>query len=99
MLSRIRYPAEVRETIRRLPPQTKQVVSAALDEIEKNPYSGIPLVDELKGLWKYAANRYRIIYQVRSKRRQVEVVSIDLRKTVYEKLREILRLPSRGGDR
>ena len=93
MFYQLRYPAEVRETIRTLPPGVKQVISAALEEIEKNPYSGVPLVDELKGLWKYAANRYRIIYQVRSERRQIEVVLIDLRKTVYEKLRENVRTP------
>lgn len=96
MFYRLRYPPEVRETIQTLPPDVKRVISAALKEIEKNPYSGVSLVDELKGLWKYAAPRYRIIYQVRSEKRQVEIVLIDLRKTVYQRLREILRLPSRG---
>lgn len=91
MFYQLRYPAEVRETIRTLPPGVKQVISEALDEIGKNPYSGVPLVDELKGLWKYAAQRYRIIYQLRPEKRQVEVVLIDLRKTVYERLREVLR--------
>lgn len=96
MFYKLRYPAEVRETVRTLPPETKQVISAALGEIEKNPYSGVPLVDELKGLWKYAANRYRIIYQLRSEKRQIEIVLIDLRKTVYEKLREMLQRSSQG---
>ena len=93
MLYQIQYPAEVRETVRSLPPEAKRVISAVLNEIAKSPYSGVPLVDELKGLWKYAASRYRIIYQIRSEKRQVKIVLIDLRKTVYERVREVLRIP------
>lgn len=87
---RLRYTSVVQEAVRHLPPESKQVISAALDEIGRDPYGGVPLVDELKGLWKYRAKKYRIVYEISSEKREVVLHLIDRRETVYERLREVL---------
>ena len=88
----IRYFPQVREDVRRLPPDIKRLVQASLDEISENPRAGTPLVRELTGLWKYRARRYRIIYQIHSEKRQIIVLLIDRRESVYDRVRQLLKL-------
>lgn len=51
-------------------------------------FAGKPLQDELAGLWSLPVARYRIIYQVDDV--GIVVVFFGPRRTVYERLREIL---------
>jgi mRNA-degrading endonuclease RelE of RelBE toxin-antitoxin system len=59
-----------------------------LDDLAHNPVSGKPLQEELAGLWSLPVARYRIIYQIDDA--GISVVFLGPRRTVYERLRELL---------
>jgi len=82
------YLPQVKDDLRHFAPTIKSLVKNALEEISKNPRSGTPLVRELEGLWKYRTKRYRILYEIHSKKRQVLVYLIDQRKTVYDRIQQ-----------
>ena len=81
--------------LRHLHPHLKRSVRKALDDLAGDPFMGKPLQDELAGLWSLAVARYRLIYQVNE--RDIAVVFLGPRRTVYERLREILT-EQRGTD-
>jgi len=87
----LRFQPFITEDIRHLPPEIKRLVQSALDEIARNPRAGTPLVGELSGFWKYAAKRYRIVYEMRQDKREILVWLIDERRTVYQKLEILIR--------
>jgi mRNA interferase RelE/StbE len=57
--------------------------------------SGVPLMRELSGLWKYKVRRFRIIYELYRKARIIRIYAVGHRREVYEKLaghmREVAR--------
>jgi mRNA-degrading endonuclease RelE of RelBE toxin-antitoxin system len=65
-----------------------QVTSSALDELASHPMKGKPLQEELAGLWSLRVSHYRIIYQLDEA--SITVIFLGLRRTVYERLREVL---------
>ncbi len=87
----ILYLPQVRNDIRHLAPDVKRLIQAGLEEISWNPHVGAPLVRELKGLWKYRAKRYRIVYEIRLEKKEVVVYLIDQRKSVYDRVRQMLK--------
>jgi len=69
---------------RRFTKTIKVQVSRAASEVLKAPYSGIPLVGPLKGLWRWRTGKYRIIYSIDPKERVVRFVTVELRRKVYK---------------
>ncbi len=67
----------------KLPSNNKPRIVGAIKEILMNPYTGIPLVGPLKGLWRVRIGKYRIIYEINEKEKIVVFHDIDLRKRVY----------------
>jgi mRNA interferase RelE/StbE len=92
MLERtLKVPAEVRNLIRRLHPELKRKVRAALLDILENPGCGKALKEELEGYWSLPVGRSRIIYRSGGSS-SVEIVVIGPRDTIYEDaLRQIVR--------
>ena len=86
-----RLPPEVESFIRRLHPQVKTKIRNALEEIETNPDAGKPLRERLEGLWSYRVSRYRIVYEIQRSEILVNVVDIDERKIIYEKVAALLK--------
>jgi mRNA interferase RelE/StbE len=78
----LKVTAEIRNLIRRLHPQLKRKVRAALGDILEDPDCGKALKDELEGYWSLPIGRTRIIY--RRVERGVEIVAIGPRQTIYE---------------
>jgi mRNA interferase RelE/StbE len=78
----LKVTAEIRNLIRRLHPQLKRKVRAALGDILEDPDCGKALKDELEGYWSLPIGRTRIIY--RPVERGVEIVAIGPRQTIYE---------------
>lgn len=78
----LKVPAEVRNLIRRLHPEVKRKVRAALAEILEDPGCGKELKEELQGYWSLPVGRTRIIY--RPRRGGVDIVAIGPRDTIYE---------------
>jgi len=87
-------PPEVAEIARRLPPDVKRAVRAALRAIGANPAIGEPLQEELSGYRKYRVRRYRIIYQIVRAGRTVRIFAVGERRSIYEEAARALR--SRG---
>jgi len=65
----------------------KSQVEKALDELSAAPQTGKPLKGDLRGYWSYRVGIYRIIYSIKHHEIIVEVLRIQHRKEVYEKLR------------
>lgn len=82
----VAIPPAVEASLKHLHPALKQKIKAALKLIEENPYTGKSLKGRLAGLMSFRATYYRIVYQIISEKRRVEVVDIGPRKGIYEKL-------------
>ena len=78
----LKVPVEVRNFIRRLHPELKRKIRAALSDILENPGCGKALKEELEGYCSLPVGRTRIIYRTREN--NVEIVAIGPRNTIYE---------------
>lgn len=78
----LKVPAEIRSLIRRMHPQLKRKVRAALADILDDPACGKALKEELEGYWSLPIGRTRIIY--RPGEGGIEIVAIGPRQTIYE---------------
>jgi mRNA interferase RelE/StbE len=83
-----RLPPHVAEFVSHLPPAVKQDVKQALRVLSSDPHAGAPLQRELKGLWKYRARSFRIVYQLVTEQRVLRIVAIGHRQTVYDLVRQ-----------
>ncbi len=54
-----------------------------------NPYYGKALVGKLRGLWELKLSKYRIVYQIFEREKEVRLVTVDLRDVVFDKLGRI----------
>jgi mRNA-degrading endonuclease RelE of RelBE toxin-antitoxin system len=68
-VSRLKVPAEVRDAIRRLHPELKRKLRAALADILDDPTCGKALKEDLEGYWSLRLGRSRIIYRLTKGRR------------------------------
>jgi mRNA interferase RelE/StbE len=84
-------PPHVAEVLRRLPPDVRRPVKAALRAIGADPSIGAPLERELKGLWRFRVRRFRIVYAVDRSRRTVRVMAVAHRRHIYDDLAQIVR--------
>jgi len=88
---RLEMPPHVAEVIRHLPPDLKRPIKAALRLLSGDPGAGEPLIRELEGLWKYRVKRFRIVYAIDRKRRDVRIMAVAHRRQIYEALVEEIR--------
>ena len=89
-VSTLKVPVEVRNFIRHLHPELKRKFRAALADILEDPGCGNALKEELEGYWSLRVGRSRIIYRLPG--RDVEIVAIGPRETIYEEAtRQLLR--------
>lgn len=65
----------------------KGQVTHALDRLAQDPHIGKLLKGDLNGYWSYRVGVYRIIYLIRNAEVIVEILRIQHRKEVYERLR------------
>ena len=72
------------EVVRRLPPETKRKVRAALAELERDPHLGEPLERELTGMRRLRVGQLRVVY--RTSTAGIEIVAIGPRRTIYTEL-------------
>jgi mRNA interferase RelE/StbE len=86
--TRIRAPDHIVELVRRLHPELKRKVRAAIDAIVAAPEIGKALRDELEGLRSLRVGRMRIIYRTISS--QIDLVAVGPRATIYEETARIM---------
>ncbi len=85
-----RYTPEAANTIRKIHPQVKAHIKAAIDILCKNPFLGYALQFELSGYCSYRVKNYRVIYKYNERSAFLEVFFVGARKDVYENFRELL---------
>ncbi len=84
----LKVPPNVRELLRRLHPELKRRVRAALADILEDPTCGKALRGELEGYWSLRVGRHRVVY--RPDAGGVEVVALGPRRTIYEDAARVL---------
>ncbi|HYL88411.1 MAG TPA: type II toxin-antitoxin system RelE/ParE family toxin [Burkholderiales bacterium] len=89
------YRLEIRpaatEHIRRLPPELKRAVKAAIRALAEAPTAGDPLHGELAGMFKVRVRRYRIVYAVDRTARILNILAVGHRRSIYEEFAETTR--------
>jgi mRNA interferase RelE/StbE len=88
-ISSLKVPAEVRDIIRRLHPELKRKVRAALTDLLEDPGSGKALKEELEGYWSLRVGRIRIVY--RPLVEVIEIVAIGPRENIYQEVARQIR--------
>lgn len=78
------FSPEARQKIRHLPPSVKKEVRACLEELKENPWEGKILQRELTGLLSLRVKNYRILYQIDDDKKEIAVLTLGIRKTIYE---------------
>jgi mRNA interferase RelE/StbE len=86
---------DIASVLKNLHPIIKSQIRLGLKAILENPYIGKALKDELKGLRSFRVKRYRIIYRIGLKHRQIEIITIGPRRIIYK---ETFRILSRNRD-
>lgn len=78
-------------SVRKLDPETRRRVRAALSRLAENPELGKPLQLTLKGLRSFRTGDFRIVYRLIEDRIELLVVALGHRREVYDRLRDRLR--------
>jgi addiction module RelE/StbE family toxin len=84
------YSETSRKQIKKLHPQIKPLVSAKIEKLQENPFSGKWLEKELSGYLSLQAKRFRIIYKVRDNDQTLEIHYVGHRKDIYELFHEAI---------
>lgn len=89
------HPA-VRKDLRKLPKQTAaRMINEVFPTIVGDPFGGVPLRGELRGLWKLIIHdqgvSYRVVYEPDTKARTIFVLGVGPRGEFYDRLSRRLR--------
>lgn len=87
---RILYAPRAAREIRKLDPQVRRRVRAAVEKLSEEPLRGKPLQLSLRGLRSYRTGDYRIVYNTVEEKIVVVVVAVGHRREVYDRLRDRL---------
>jgi len=84
MQFRLLYSETSRKHIRHLHPELRAVIRKRLKELAENPYAGKQLEKELSEYFSLRARRFRIIYKVKERHKELEIHYVGRRKDIYE---------------
>lgn len=87
---KIRLTPEAARLLSKFHPESKKLIKSALQEIQKEPFIGNDLQEELFGFKSYKSKRYRIIYKINEENQIIEVYYVGHRRDVYEQFRRLL---------
>jgi mRNA interferase RelE/StbE len=86
----VRYTETAAKAIRKLDPQIKARVRAAVDALREDPHRGKPLQLTLKGLYSWRTGDWRIVYRIEARKIAILVVTVGHRREVYDRVRSLL---------
>jgi len=86
----LRIPDDIATLVRSLHPLIKTHISSALQTLLKDPYCGKSLKEELHGVRSYRVKKYRIIYRVVRKKKELEIIAIGPRRNIYAETFKIM---------
>ena len=87
---RLRVTDDTAALLRKLHPEIKKHIRHALELIIDDPYCGKALKDDLEGIRSLRIKRYRVIYRVVSKLKQIDIIAVGPRKNIYEETFRII---------
>lgn len=90
MTWRITYAKTAVRQIRKLDPQVRRRVRAAIETLAEEPTRGKPLQLSLKGLRSLRTGDYRIVYRAVADRLEILLIAVGHRRDVYDRLRDRL---------
>ena len=67
-----------------MPKDVKERVLEALEKVTQTPYVGTKLRGRLEGLWRWRIGKYRVIYLIDEKKKEVVFLDVGLRKAIYD---------------
>ena len=73
---RLRIAESVESEWQSLSDAERQMVQKALEAIDEDPITGVPLFEPFKGLWSYRTGHLRILYRIMPEARFVVILSI-----------------------
>ena len=82
----IRIKGSAARELARIPPQTRDLLSDAIDSLSQQPLGGRPLRGNLRGLRRVRVGSYRIVYEVRPEEQTALVVRVAHRSSAYRQL-------------
>jgi mRNA interferase RelE/StbE len=68
----------------KLPKSIKEQVVKGLEKTATDPYAGTRLQGKLKGLWRWRVGKYRVIYAIDEKEKNIVFLDVGLRKSIYK---------------
>ena len=86
----LRVPDDIVSLIRGLHPIIKSQIRTALQTLLDDLLCGKALKEELQGLRSYRVKKYRIIYRVVLKKKELEIIAIGPRRNIYEETFKIV---------
>jgi mRNA interferase RelE/StbE len=86
----MRLTPEASRLILKFHPENKKQIKKALIELQKNPYTGSDLQEELYGFKSFKIKRYRILYNINEEESFIQIYYVGHRKNVYEEFRRLL---------
>jgi mRNA interferase RelE/StbE len=87
---RVRFTPEAARIVAKLPPEIKQLIRSAIDELRDDPHKGAELAGEFAGYRSLKSRRYRIIYRPNEEGGALDICHVGHRRDVYESLRALL---------
>ncbi|HQT95153.1 MAG: hypothetical protein B7Z61_05175 [Acidobacteria bacterium 37-71-11] len=87
----VSYTETAAKAIRKLDPQVKARVRAAIDALREDPHRGKSLQLTLKGLYSWRTGDWRILYRIEAQKIQILVITVGHRREVYDRIRELLK--------
>ena len=86
----IRFTSSAARALRKLDPEIRRRVRAALATLREEPERGKPLQLTLKGLRSWRTGDFRIVYRVDEGRIEILVIAVGHRREVYARMRDRL---------
>ena len=86
----LRIPDDVASLVRGLHPILKSQIRSALQTLLDEPHCGKSLKEELQGLRSFRVKKFRIIYRVNRKEKELEIIAIGPRRNIYEETYKIV---------
>lgn len=87
---KMRFTPEATRLVSKFHPENKKQIKMALRDLQKDPYAGGNLQEELYGFKSFKMKRYRILYNINEEESFIQVYHIGHRSDVYEQLRLLL---------
>ena len=86
----VRFTSSAARALRKLDPELRRRVRAALEVLRQDPERGKPLQLTLKGLRSWRTGDFRIVYRIDRARIVILVIALGHRRDVYTRLRQRL---------